>query len=64
MQIKPAAASLNIYLTAVMVAALTWAGEALVILEGIGITTMVREALDMFLKEAGHNYNSYKLVSR
>ena len=64
MQVKPAAASLNIYLTALMVAALTWAGEALVILEGIGITTMAREALDMFLKEAGHNDNSYKLVSR
>ena len=53
------------YLTALMVAALARVGKTLVVPEGTRITTMMREAFDnMLLKEAGHNYNNYRLVSR
>ena len=53
------------YLTALMVAALAWVGKTLVVLEGICITTIMREAFDnMLLKEASHNYNTYGLVSQ
>ena len=47
-----------------MVAALVRAGETLVVLEGMRISMMTREAFDnMLLKEAGHNYDNYGLVS-
>ena len=52
-----------LYLVVLMVATLTWAGEALVILQGTQITTMTREAIyNMLFKEAGHNYDNYGLV--
>ena len=57
--------NVHLYLTALMVAALAWVGKTLVVLEGTQITTMTREAFDnMLLKEAGHNYDNYGLVSR
>ena len=53
------------YLAALMVATLAWAGETLVVTEGMCITTMIQEAFDhMLLKEASHNYDSYGLVSQ
>ena len=53
------------YLAALMVATLARAGETLVVPEGTRISTIRREAFDnMFLKEAGRNYDNYKLVSR
>ena len=53
------------YLAALMVAALVQAGKTLVVPEGTRITTMTREAFDsMLLKEIGHNYDNYGLVSR
>ena len=53
------------YLAALMVAALAWVGKTLVVPEGTRISTMTREAFDnMLLKEAGHNYDNYGLVSR
>ena len=53
------------YLTALMVAALVQVGETLVVPEGTHISTMTREAFNnMLLKEAGHNYDNYGLVSR
>ena len=53
------------YLTALMVAALAWVGETLVVPEGTHITTITREASDnMLLKEAGCNYDNYGLVSQ
>ena len=53
------------YLTTLMVATLAWVGETLVVPEGTRITTMTREAFNnMLLKEAGHNYDNYGLVSR
>ena len=52
-------------LTTLMVAALAWVKEAMLILEGLQITTMTREAFDnILLKEASHNYDNYSLVSR
>ena len=55
----------HLYLAALMVAALVQAGETLVVLEGMRISTMTREAFDnMLLKEAGHNYDNYGLVSQ
>ena len=48
-----------------MVAALAQVGEALVVPEGMRIRIMTREAFEnMLLKEAGHNYDNYGLVSR
>ena len=53
------------YLANLMVAALAWAGKTLVVPEGTRISMMTREAFDnMLLKEAGHNYDNYGLVSR
>ena len=53
------------YLAALMVAALVWEGESLVVPEVTRITTMMREAFDnMLLKEASCNYDNYGLVSR
>ena len=53
------------YLATLMVAALVWVGETLVVPEGTRITMMIREAFDnMLLKEASHNYNNYGLVSQ
>ena len=53
------------YLATLMVAALARAGKTLVVPEGTHITTMTREAFNnMLLKEAGHNYDNYGLVSR
>ena len=53
------------YLATLMVAALAWAGETLVVPEGTRISTMTREAFDnMLLKEASRNYDNYGLVSR
>ena len=53
------------YLAALMVAALAWVGETLVIPKGMRISMMTREAFDnMLLKEGGRNYNNYGLVSR
>ena len=47
-----------------MVATLAWASKTLVVPEGTRITTMTREAFDnILLKEAGHYYNNYGLVS-
>ena len=52
------------YLAALMVATLVWAGETLVVPEGTHISTMTREAFNnMLLKEVGHNYDNYGLVS-
>ena len=52
------------YLATLMVATLAWAGKTLVVPEGTHITTMIREAFNnMLLKEAGHNYDNYGLVS-
>ena len=52
------------YLTVLMVATLARVGKTLVVPEGIRITTITREAFDnMLLKEAGHNYNNYGLIS-
>ena len=48
-----------------MIAALAQVCEALVVLEGNQIMMMTREVFSkMFLEEAGHNYNSYELISR
>ena len=56
---------IHLYLAAMMMATLGWAGEALVIPEGMKITTMTREAFcNMLLKEASHNNNNYRLFSR
>ena len=53
-----------LYLTALMLATLAQVGKTLVVPEGTCITTMMREALDnMLLKEAGHYYDNYELVS-
>ena len=53
------------YLATLMVASLARAGKTLVVPEGICITMMIWEAFNnMLLKEAGHNYNNYGLVSR
>ena len=53
------------FLTALMVASLVWVGETLVIPESMQISIMTREAFDnMLLKETGHNYNNYRLVSQ
>ena len=55
----------RLYLAALMVAALARSGETLVVPEGTRISTMTREAFNnMLLKEAGHNYDNYGLVSR
>ena len=52
------------YLAALMVATLVWVGKSLAVPEGTCITTMMREAFNnMLLKEAGHNYDNYGLVS-
>ena len=48
-----------------MVTALMWVGETLVMLEGMQIMMMTREAFEnMLLKEVGSNYNYYGLLSR
>ena len=53
------------YLTALMVATLTWVSKTLVVVEGTHITTITREAFDnMLLKEASHNYDNYRVVSQ
>ena len=53
------------YLTALMLAALVWVAKTLVVPEGIHISMITWETFDnMLLKEAGHNYNNYRLVSR
>ena len=53
------------YLATLMVAAPAWMGETLVVLDGTWITIMIREAFDnMLLKEVGHNYDYYMLVSQ
>ena len=53
------------YLATLMVATLAWVGETLVVPEGTCISTMTREAFNnMLLKEAGHNYDNYGLVSQ
>ena len=55
----------RLYLATLMVAALALAGKTLVVPEGTRISTMTREAFDnMLLKEARHNYDNYRLVSR
>ena len=55
----------HLYLTAFMVAALAQVGEALVMLEGMQITLITREAFDnILLKEAGHDCDNYSLLSR
>ena len=47
-----------------MLATLAWVGKTLVVPEGTRITMMSREAFDnMLLKEAGCNYDNYRLVS-
>ena len=52
------------YLAALMVAALEQADETLVVPEGTRITMITREAFNnILLKEAGHNYDNYGLVS-
>ena len=57
--------NVHLYLPALMVATLVWAGETLVIPEATRISTMTREAFNnMLLKEASHNYDNYGLVSR
>ena len=53
------------YLAALMVAALARAGRTLVAPGGTCITMMTREAFNnMLLKEAGRNYDNYRLVSQ
>ena len=53
------------YLATLMLAVLAWVVETLVVPEGAWITMMTREAFDnMLVKEASHNYNNYRLVSR
>ena len=53
------------YLATLMVAALAWAGETLVVPEGTRISMMTTEAFNnMLLKEASRNYDNYGLVSR
>ena len=55
---------IRLYLTILMVAALVWVGEALVMPEGTQITNMTREAFDnMLLKKANHNDSNYRLFS-
>ena len=57
--------SVYLYLTALMVATLVWVGEILVMLEGMQITMITREAFDnILLKEASYSYNNYRMVSR
>ena len=52
------------YLATLMVVTLAQTGEILVVSEGTQIITMTREAFEkMFLKEASHFYDNYKLVS-
>ena len=52
------------YLATLMVATLAQVGKTLVAPEGTRISTMTREAFDnMLLKEAGHSYDNYGLVS-
>ena len=53
------------YLAALMVATLARVGETLVVPEYTHISKMTREAFDnTLLKEAGCNYDNYRLVSR
>ena len=48
-----------------MVDTLMRVGKTLVMLEGIQIVTITREAFDyMLLKEASYKYNNNRLVSR
>ena len=57
--------NVHLYLAALMVVALAWVDETLVVPEGMRISTMTREAFNnMLLKEAEHNYDNYGLVSR
>ena len=52
------------YLAALMVATLARASKTLVVPEGMCTTMMMREAFNIILlKEAGHNYDNYGLVS-
>ena len=54
-----------LYLAILMVAALVWSGEALVMQEGMQITTMTREAFKYILmNETSHNYDNYGLIRR
>ena len=53
------------YLATLMVATLVQVSKTLVVPEDMQIMMITREALDnMLLKEASHNYNNYRLVSR
>ena len=53
------------YLATLMVATLARVGKTLVVPEGTRISMMKREAFNnMLLKEAGCNYDNYRLVSR
>ena len=53
------------YLAPLIVPTLVCVGETLVTLEGMQITMIIREAFNnMILKEAGCNYNNYRLVSK
>ena len=52
------------YLATLMMATLVCMGETLLILEGMQIMTMTKEAFgNIFLKEAAHNYDNYRMVS-
>ena len=55
---------IHLYLTKLMVAALVWVGESLVMFEGIQIRIMTRKAFNnMFLKESSCKYDNYRLFS-
>ena len=53
------------YLATLMVAALACTSEASVMPEGMQIPMIIREAFEnVLLKQAGCNYNNYKLITR
>ena len=55
---------IHLYLAALMVAALAWEGEILVMPEGIQVIKMIRKAFNNMLgKETSCNYNNYRLTS-
>ena len=56
---------IHLYLTTLIVAALAWAGEALVMQKDTQTIKMTREAFNnVLLNEGGYKYDNYWLVSR
>ena len=52
------------YLAMLIMAALAWVGETLVMLEGTCTTTMTREVFNNMLLKESHNFDNYGLFNR